>query len=187
MRLFLAVTLPEPVQAAIGRALEPVRAATTGVRWVDARLLHLTVKFLGERPEDDVSRIAQAVGDALAPTPAFDVALTRTGAFPNFPRARVVWLGMHPPAPLLSLAATVESALLPLGFGAESRPFRAHVTLGRVPHPLDAESARALASQLGSVTGPWKTRVDQVTLMQSTLGPAGPSYRALAHLKLGGR
>ncbi|MBK9409663.1 MAG: RNA 2',3'-cyclic phosphodiesterase [Gemmatimonadetes bacterium] len=187
MRLFLAVTLPEELQDAIERATAPARAAAPRVRWVRAAQLHLTMKFIGERPASDVGPIAEVVREVVAGLPALRVTLRGAGAFPNFRRPRVVWLGMHPPAPLATLARHLDDALTPLGVDAESRPFRAHVTLGRVGEALAVDTAHTLERALHDVTASWSLAVRGVALVQSTLGPGGPSYRELDTFPLGAR
>ncbi|MCC6929216.1 MAG: RNA 2',3'-cyclic phosphodiesterase [Gemmatimonadaceae bacterium] len=135
MRLFVAVTLPDDVRESIARATAELRSAAPRVRWVRPEVLHLTVKFLGERPHGDERRIGDALRPSLAQASGCDATIRGAGAFPNFRRPRVVWLGMHPLAPLAAIARHVDDSLLALGIARESRPFRAHVTLGRVaPH-----------------------------------------------------
>lgn len=187
MRLFLAVTLPDELQGAIARETEQARAAAPAVRWVRASRLHLTLKFLGERPEGDEARVAGAARAALAPVAPFDVTLGGTGAFPNFRRPRVVWLDMLPLAPLAELARRLDAALAPLGFATETRPFRAHVTLGRVMDALPRDQVAALERALRGVRAPWPLAVREVALMRSTLGGAdGPRYDRLHVFTLGG-
>lgn len=185
MRLFLAVTLPDDVLASIGRATAELRETATGVRWVRPELLHLTVKFLGERPDGDDRRVGDALQSSLARVRGCDAEIRGAGAFPNFRRPRVVWLGMHPPAPLAAIAHAVDEALVPLGIGAEARPFRAHITLGRVEHGLAAREAEALERALGELRAVWPVPVYDLALIQSTLGRGGPTHRVLERFPLG--
>lgn len=187
MRLFLAVTLPEALQQDIARATAQLRVAAPTVRWVRPDRLHLTIKFLGERPEDEALRIAAAARRATAELPPVRASLQGTGAFPNFRRPRVVWLGMHPEAPLAAIARRLDAALAPVGVEAESRPFRAHVTLGRIVGAMPPVAAAALERDLRQVTSTWLLAVYDIALMQSTLGPGGSTYRVLDTLPLGNR
>lgn len=187
MRLFLAVTLPEPLQQEIARATAPLRAAAPTVRWVRPDRLHLTMKFLGERPDDEATGIADAARRAIAGLSPVRASLHGAGAFPNFRRPRVVWLGMHPEAPLAAIARRLDAALAPLGVEPESRPFRAHVTLGRVADAMPPAAAAALERDVRQLTSTWSLAVYDIALMQSTLGPGGPTYRVLDTLPLGNR
>lgn len=185
MRLFLAVTLPDEMQDAIAVAVAPARQAAPAVRWVQAGLLHLTVKFLGDCPEGDDVRVAAAARVALAGISPFEVAVGGMGAFPNFWHPRVVWLDMHPPAPLADVARRLDAALAPLGFAAESRPFRAHVTLGRVAEGVPREQLAALERAVRGVRASWTLVIREVALMRSTLGPGGPTYTSLHTIAVG--
>lgn len=185
MRLFLAVTLSDDVRESIGRATAEARALAPGVRWVRPGLLHLTVKFLGERPDGDDRRVADALRPALARAHGCDATIRGAGAFPNFRRPRVVWLGMHPPAPLAAVARQVDDALFALGIERESRPFRAHITLGRVDHGLAPVDADSLERALGAVRSTWTVPVRDVAVIQSTLAHGGPTYRVLERCPLG--
>ena len=185
MRLFLAVTLPDDVRESIGRATAEVRATVTGVRWVRPELLHLTVKFLGERADGDERRLEGALRSPLVRVPGCEATIRGAGAFPNFRRPRVVWLGMHPVAPLAGIARRVDDALTPLGIEGERRPFRAHVTLGRVNEGFPATQGEALERALRAVGVAWDLRVADVAVMRSTLGRGGPTYDVLARIPLG--
>lgn len=186
MRLFLAVTLPDEMQVGITRAVAPAREAAPAVRWVRAGLLHLTMKFLGERPAGDDVRVAVAARGALAGVAPFDVTVGGTGAFPNFRRPRVVWLDMNPPVLLAGVARRIDAALASLGYAAETRPFRAHVTLGRLNDAVPREQVLSLERTLRDVRDSWTLAVREVVLMRSALSQEGPTYTALHHVALGG-
>ena len=185
MRLFLAVTLPDDVRDSIGRATAEVRATVTGVRWVRPELLHLTVKFLGERADGDERRLEGALRSPLVRVPGCEATIRGAGAFPNFRRPRVVWLGMHPLAPLAAMARQVDDALVPLGIQRESRPFRGHITLGRVEHVLATNDAASLERTVNALRDTWTVPVRDVALVHSTLARGGPTYRVLERFPLG--
>ena len=101
------------------------------------------------------------------------------GAFPNFRRARVVWMGVEQEARLELLHHDIELACESLGFEVEGRAFRPHLTLARVKHALPEERLRAL-SRVGKQTD-FRTDfiVRSVDLMSSELSQSGPTYRTL--------
>jgi 2'-5' RNA ligase len=101
------------------------------VRWVRDEGLHATVKFLGPVAETQLPALRTALGGAVHGTPQLAAGVRGLGVFPTLKRPRVVWVGLDC-APLAALARAVDDALEPLGFARESRPFRAHITLGRV-------------------------------------------------------
>ena len=187
MRLFIAINLAPETRDAIYADAEPLRAATRGVRWVAANALHITVKFLGEQDESVVDDIRAALGPIGGVHAAATVTTTEVGAFPNFRRPRVVWLGMTGEAAMRALARDVDSALVPLGIPAEARPFQAHLTLGRVKGELQPREAAALAAAAGEPRVARAVPVQAVDLMRSELGPGGSRYTVVASVPLHAR
>jgi 2'-5' RNA ligase len=186
VRLFVAVNLPSGERRAAHAATRRLREAHLPVKWVAEDALHLTLKFLGEVEEERAVPIGAALMDAVRGARPFEVALGGFGVFPDHARPRVFWLGVeHHPA-LELLANDVERAMGALGFESELKPFRPHLTMGRA-----RKDARPAAfTELESLTTDldWTTvlRVEGVDLMQSILGPKGPTYRIVQHAPLAG-
>lgn len=183
MRLFLAINLPVECRRAIHEATEPLRRAAPSLTWVQEPLLHLTLKFLGDESEDRLADIRGTLGAVAARHADLLVELGGIGAFPNFRRARTVWLGVTPHPRLELLHHDVEVAFGALGFEIEGRPFRPHLTLARVKHE-DEELMRALSRAAKRVDFHEEALVRSVDLMQSDLLPAGPRYTLVASASL---
>ena len=187
MRLFIAVNLPAAVRDAIYADAEPLRAATTAIRWVSPAALHVTLKFLGEQDESLVSPLRDVLESVVPTHVAISARTTAVGVFPNFRRPRVVWVGMTSERALQSLAGDIDHALTPLGIPREARAFQAHLTLGRVKGELGPAEATALAAAAKSCGGSRELAVQTVDLMQSELGPGGSRYSVLAAVPLHAR
>jgi 2'-5' RNA ligase len=110
--------------------------------------------------------------------------LAGIGAFPNFRRARVVWLGVGQDPRLELLHHDVEVACERLGFEVEGRPFRPHLTLARVRQPLVEERARVLSRQAKRIDYSAEFVVRTIDLMRSELSADGPSYTTLVSAAL---
>lgn len=193
-RAFVAVRPPEAVLDAIaGRvgaagAAMATRVGTTppgpdraaGARWAPREQWHVTLQFLGAVRH--LAPVVDALAVAAAAGSPFNFRVGGAGAFPGARRAKVIWLGAAEGAePMQALAASVGAALDPVGYPAEGRPFRAHLTLARL---REAGDVRPVMAALGSdPVGPaWA--VDEVVLYESRLSPAGPTYTALASVPL---
>lgn len=171
MRLFLALNLDPEVRHRVHAATHALRTAAPDVRWVDESKLHLTLKFLGDQPETLVAPLSAALDKAAGRSRELDLEFGTIGAFPNFRRPRVVWLGVAPDPKLELLHHDVEVACDGLGLSVDGRPFRPHVTLGRVESKDDGalrQAARGL--RVRDVSG-----VSSIDLMLS----AGGKYRVL--------
>ena len=187
MRLFFAIELSVGVTASLDAATEPMRAVAPDLAWVDAQRRHLTLKFVGESPDEALPGLV-AVADAVAASHRpFELALHGAGAFPNFRRARVVWAGVEAEPRLELLHHDLELACLDAGVEVEGRPFRPHVTIARVRTPLSVERARSLARVARSVRLQATQQVQAITLFESTLAPSGAHYRRVHVATLGGR
>ena len=185
MRLFLAINLPAAVIAAIDTEIAPLRAAAPALRWIPPERWHLTVRFLGEQPLESVPGIRDALDEATSRHGDAPVSLSGIGAFPNFRRARVVWLGVAPDPKLEILHHDVESACVALGMEPEGRPFRPHLTLARVPAGTGEAELRALSRAARTVRYSEVVDAATVDLMASELAPDGPRYRLLHSSPLG--
>lgn len=187
MRLFVALNLPPAIRATAWAAATPLRdAIPAGVTWTREEALHVTLRFLGERPPAVADALADALarslGDAVPPR----VELSAVGAFPSLQRPRVLWLGGPSNSALAGLYQGVERACAALGFDPEGRPFRLHVTLGRVRQGARIEQD-AFARAAEAVTLRAGFDAATVDVMASELSPAGSRYRVVAAVPIGSR
>jgi len=188
MRLFLALELPPATADDIVAAVAPLRSdAAPGLSWVPSAKLHLTLKFLGDADESRVAALVQAIDQVAPRHRSFEMALATVGAFPNFRRPRVVWLGVESEPRLELLHHDVELAAAEVGYEVEGRPFRPHITLARVREPMPADQARTLARAARRLAFAATTLVDQLTLFDSATAGPGAHYRRLHAATLGGR
>ena len=187
MRLFFAIELGDQLLDLLEEATAPLRAEAPELAWVGREQRHLTLKFLGDVQESDVAKLADAADRAAARHAPLEMTVREIGAFPNFRRARVVWIGVEQDARLELLHHDLEQACEQEGFEVEGRPFRPHVTLARVRTPLAVDRLRALARVARSVRTKAAVRVERITLFESTLAPSGARYRRVHAAPLGGR
>lgn len=186
MRLFFAIELAEPLRAALDHAIAPLRAAEPELAWVTPGKLHLTMKFLGEVPEHEATRLVAAADGVAARHQPFEMTLGGVGAFPNFRRARVVWIGVAADPRLELLHHDLEVACGAAGFEVEGRPFRPHITLARVRTPLTLDRAKPFARAARRVAYAASDEVRALGLLESTLGSSAAGYRRVHAAPLGG-
>jgi 2'-5' RNA ligase len=174
VRLFLAINLEPDVRRAIVDATAALRTAAPTLSWVDETRLHLTLKFLGEQSEEIVSALSESVSDVARRHRQFTMHLGEIGAFPNFRRARVVWMGIHRDPRLELLHHDVELACETHGLELEGRAFRPHLTLARVKgrDRTNIEELRQLSRASKKVDFEEDSAVQSIDLMKSNLGAA---------------
>jgi 2'-5' RNA ligase len=189
VRAFFAVNLASEVRGRIGEVEESLRSTLRGepIGWVRPEILHLTLRFLGETPHDQLEAVRQAAENAARTWSAFRLALRGLGCFPEARRPRVIWVGVSEPSGALArIASDLESIARSSGFKPETREFRPHLTLGRVRDRLSPEGLGALSAALKAhaQTDFGVSFVDAVHLMRSQLRPAGPEYTPIVALAL---
>lgn len=183
MRLFLAINLAPEMRRAVIEATSPLREAAPSLGWVDESRLHLTLKFLGEQAESVVGPLSDAMSDVAEKHRTFRLSVKEIGAFPDFRRARVVWMGVDREPRLEFLHHDVELACERLGFDLEGRAFRPHLTLARVKDRTDVEELRKLSRAGKKVDFEAETVVRSIDLMKSNMhrapAEAGGRYERL--------
>ena len=182
MRLFLALDLPADAKHRLSDGVWSRRDwwgadAAAHLRRVPAENLHVTLKFLGEVPDDRAADVRAAVAAGLPRVGPLELRPAAAGFFPPRGPARVFVVHLTGDVERLAQAyAGIEAALEPLGFPREGRAFKPHVTLGRARDRRGAPRAvRVPVEQDPDLPGE-PFRVDAVTLFRSDLRPAGPVY-----------
>jgi 2'-5' RNA ligase len=179
VRLFLAINLPADTRREIADATAPLRDSAPELGWVREPLLHLTLKFLGEQPAERLEEIQGAVAGVAGRHRELVMALGGIGAFPNFRRARVVWMGVAQEPRLELLHHDVEVACDALGVEMDGRPFRPHLTLARVRSNPSEERMRLLARAAKKTTYTADVVIRSIDVMQSELTAGGSQYTTL--------
>ena len=184
MRLFTAIDLAEKARAAIAEEQERIVAAfgdaARSLRLVRAEHMHLTLVFVGEVADARAGSIVEAMTPSIRLAP-FELVFGGVGVVPSHGAPRVLWLGvLEGSREAIEVHAQVLRRLGAAGVPLEDRAFRPHLTLARwrdsrrSTRPQFPESAPAVT----------RTKVEAVTLYQSRVSSAGPSYTALARAPL---
>jgi 2'-5' RNA ligase len=129
MRTFVALDLEAGICSRIRAFIAAVEHFAPEARWAREESLHVTLKFIGERPGIRAEEIEAALGPVRAEP--FQLQFKGAGFFPTPRAARVFWIGIDAGDGLLRLGAAVEEALENLGIPREERVFHPHLTLAR--------------------------------------------------------
>jgi len=176
LRLFVALDLPDAARAAL--AAFRAEAADPAVwRPLPDEALHLTLAFLGHRPEEDVGRIAEVL--EAAPRTAPRLTLGRSLALPpRRPRVLTAAIVDHDDT-LAALQGWVSGELAARGlYEPEARPFRPHATVARLRPDARAARERVPASAPVTFYG------EALTLYESRLRRGGARYEPRARVGL---
>jgi RNA 2',3'-cyclic 3'-phosphodiesterase len=186
IRAFLAIDPPENILQAMSRLQEKLKREISGrISWTKPQGQHLTLKFFGDISMEDVKNICSAVQNRVTSEPSLSLKIEKLGVFPDARRPRVIWCGMAGDVEKLSgLQKQLDSDFADIGFPAEDRPFRAHLTLARIKDSRGITGISEALTKYGTFTaGEFICR--ELFLFQSKLSPQGAVYTKLAEFALG--
>ncbi len=189
IRTFIAIDLPDAVRDSLRSLEQELLKTQAPVSWVKPESVHLTIKFLGNVAPEQISSIQEAMREVAAATVPFRIKPLGCGAFPSIKQMRVVWVGLRgfseDSEPLLKLQQAMEKTLAPMGFKEEDRPFKPHLTLGRVKGRRHLRELQEIimANQAFEAEA---FDVDKVVLYKSELRPEGARYSQLYRAEFSG-
>jgi len=190
MRLFVAIPLPEDIEQTLVTLTSGLREAVpSGVRWVPANNIHLTLKFLGEQPVGRRDVLCSVIERASGCSHPFSVSVGGLGCFPGLTRPRVLWVGLNDAQERLAqLQRELETGFGEIGIPREQRPFHPHLTIGRMKRDFSSHDQQELQAAIQAhgdrSIGRWV--VQEIVLYQSDLRPQGAVYSRMGTFPLGG-
>ena len=174
-RLFIALPVLDAIQKKCAALQKRGREQLIPIRWSRPAQIHLTLFFLGETSPSDQSKVEAILRACAAKTLPFTLDVSTLGLFPNARAPRILWVGVSEETPMIVLQKMLTEKIGALGFPIERRPFRPHLTLGRIKKGLQAHRlADWMKAEEEVYFG--KCRIKEVVLMESQLGPEGVSY-----------
>ena len=179
IRTFIALELPASIIELLDNVQQEIKSLALRARWVRTENIHLTLRFLGDIDPGHVDRIDEAIHKAAEGFAPFTLALKGVGFFPGIKRPRVIWAGLGGQIRLLiQLQRKLADSLAAIGFPNEKRPFKGHLTLGRIREAVNPDTIRQVI-EIYSDLGSEEFTVGRVALFQSDLKPTGAVYTRL--------
>lgn len=179
MRLFYAITLPEPAKEALAGFSACLRDLAEKGRFTDRDNFHLTLAFLGEVSPDRLEQACEAMRPVSCE--AFLLSFSGIGHFTRGTR-QIWWVGVDPSESLSRMQARLADAVRHAGFALPDQPYRPHLTLGRDILPKPGADPRSLAGVLPALS----MRVDAISLMESARVNGRLAYTPLRTHRLDG-
>jgi len=189
VRLFIAIDLSNTLRKQLSTQIDQLAQSlgSKNIRWLKASGIHLTLKFLGDTPENQIADIGIILQDISAQFSPFKMRIEGFGCFPNLNRPRVFWIGVHEQLGIIEgLSQTLDSKMTKLGFKKEGRSFSPHLTVGRIRKDVRSSELSRLSKELESIhIGELGTEwVKEICLFSSTLRPSGAEYAKIASFSL---
>jgi len=182
-RIFIAIKIdPGKSLLKIHSSLKSVLGGEK-IKWVDPANIHLTLSFLGDTEEERIKVAAIMLKQKCSGFGEFGFRLSGAGIFRNYNDPRVIWIGIEKPEKLICLSDIIKTGLVDTGFKTGERPFKPHITLGRIKFINDPDTLRKTLEPYQN-TFVQEVQVSEVILYESILEPTGAVYIPVGKFKL---
>ena len=134
IRAFFAIDLPSTIKQQIDDFVSDLqqRVKRHAIHWVKQQHLHITLQFLEAIEAKDMPEVIAAVHTEIKTISAFNLHLGPMELFPTPYRPKIISLVAKPNESLAQLSAAIGRGMTATGYAIETRPFRGHLTLGRI-------------------------------------------------------
>lgn len=185
-RTFLAIPIPvgNDYPAMVQRLQRNLEHERRNINWCKTDQIHLTLKFVGDTPDQDVPKIIEACQQVAKRHHPFTMDFDRTGFFGSNHSPRVLWLGMsHEPKALYDLEEDVLDAFDSLGYLRDRQNFVPHLTVCRIKQLIDKPFFQQQCQSIEQKTY-IHADVRDIIYYQSFLQPTGAYYKTLKRIPL---
>lgn len=148
------------------------------INWVDPDNFHLTLRFLGETSREQLNLLHPKLQQLSSQFKQFNFDISGLDTFGNKGNPRVLFVNIQFPEELEKLVKDIENAVVSVGFHSELKPFRPHLTLGRIKHLSNRSLFIKEVNQIPN-SNYQSVQVSEIILYQSILRPSGPEYKPI--------
>lgn len=183
-RTFLAIHIDAGTEypALVQRLQNNLEHERRNINWCKPNQIHLTLKFVGDTPDEDVLRIIEACQQVASRHHPFTMDFNRTGIFGSNHSPRVLWLGMkEEPQELYALENDVLDAFDRLGYPRDRQNFVPHLTVCRIKQLIDKPFFQQIYQGIEQKTY-LHAEVTELVYLQSFLQPTGAFYKTLKRI-----
>lgn len=178
-RLFLAFDLNDEVREVVAGVQRRVKTQFehSNINWVAPSQFHITIHFLGDVDEDIIPELTKRLKEVSYP-PKFDVFLDGLDAFPDKKEPKTLYVRTSFRTEAFGVVKRTANVLAGLGVPLDKRPWKPHVTIGRVKKQAEVFKPREI--EIPDLSFP----VDHFTLYESTLTDDGSVYDKVERFSL---
>ncbi len=178
-RAFIAINLPSKVKQKLGEVIAKLKKINPdyAIKWVKPENLHLTLHFFGDLNEKQIAQVEEGIEEITKRSKSFKMNTGKFGCFPNEKRPRVIFIEVKNTKTVHTLIGELEVMLQNLKFKVDTRPWQAHITLGRVKNHTKCKTDDIKIE-------PIAFNVKSVELMESQLTREGSVYSIIKSFPL---
>ncbi len=172
MRLFCGLPIPYEVRRNLELLLQHLKPLAD-IRWSPAENFHITTRFIGEFPDEQIEQIKSALREIPRPD-ELKISVRGLGWLPS-PEDPKIFLAGVESNHLADFAQNVNLQLASIGIKKKTTPYLPHVTLARISS-TDEISALEQAIQTLPSTDFGAFTATRHLLYRSRLTPRGSIY-----------
>ena len=154
------------------------------IRWVDPKIMHLTLKFFGETEKSEIKKINTIFHQFKPDFTPFNVNACKTGIFGSNYAPRVIWFGFRQEDKLKALGQRVLKDLDASGFPIDRQNFVPHLTVARIKELGNKQLFQRVIAKYATFEST-DIPVTEIILFESILRREGPIYKPLSVFRLG--
>lgn len=153
------------------------------IRWVAPDNLHLTLRFMGNTTRQQLDKLLDGLEIVAGNNKPFRFKINGADYFKSKGKPRVLFVEIDQSAPLTHLAKQIDTTVVSCEFKEELKPFRPHLTLGRIKY---LESRTRFCNIVEALNEKEYQTVDiaEFILYESVLKPDGPIYKPIKTFQL---
>ncbi len=179
MRVYIGIDLPDIVKTVLTKYQSELKKHGLEGSWKSPEYLHITLEFLGELPDESISKLSDILLRVASENQIFNMKLNQPGAFPSFNKPHTIWAGMKGDLDKMNkLWKDMHTELLKDGFILQERPFNPHITLLSRPKRIPENLATFPINEKVSFT------VSQIIIFESKVENGKRIYPHLFKAKL---
>jgi 2'-5' RNA ligase len=183
-RLFIAIDIiPDIVFWDIYVQIRYNSTKLDEINWVKPDLIHVTLKFLGETPEEKITSILEGMKMAVSNIPSFRLQVGKVGVFGSRYQPRVLWFGINKSQAIEQLHRQLQKEMRKLDFKYDFGNFVPHITIARI-NRIDNKQKFWETIEEVQTDFIQEIKVKEIILYESILNGHIPVYRKAGEIAL---
>jgi RNA 2',3'-cyclic 3'-phosphodiesterase len=135
MRFFISLEIPEDSQKELRSTQDQLKQIIPELKLTDTNKLHLTIAFIGERPDSLREALIDLISHTTQDIPAFTITPSHIDGFPNIHTPKTIFVGVTGDIDkLMVVTERVKDGLIQLGIDVDERRFIPHIALAKSPN-----------------------------------------------------
>ncbi|MFH1643521.1 MAG: RNA 2',3'-cyclic phosphodiesterase [Patescibacteria group bacterium] len=181
-RIFIAINLPEEIKKELLSIQD--QYFEIPAKWTKPENLHLTLAFLGNRTEEEITKVIEAIKELSKNYAPFSLSLNDLSYGPDLKNPKMIWRKIELSNELRIIQSNLNQTLLKsIDFELDKKEFNPHITLARL-NVWDFQKINPEERAIQQSNSNLNFNVESIEIMESILKRTGAEYTTLESIKL---